>query len=42
MTKFITATDAIAMDLKVVHELAPYMYDIQVALGNYPNMPPEY
>ena len=30
------------MELKTVHDLSPYLYDIQVALGNYPNLPAEY
>jgi hypothetical protein len=30
------------LNVSTVDELSPYIYDIQVAIGNYPNMPADY
>ncbi|CDW90936.1 vacuolar protein sorting-associated protein 28 homolog [Stylonychia lemnae] len=41
-TKIISALDIVSMGIQSVDQLTPYIRDIQTALGNYPNLPPQF
>ena len=38
----ISAIDVIALEIKSVDQLFPYIRDIQFSLGNFPNLPPTF